>query len=170
MPAQFDFATLGNWELVFSQVLQGDIQRWKRRPKLAAIAPVDLPIQFTSRVFVITAVNLQLTYYRAGTLMCEVGGLPFQDAPVYGGNAEPTTGAIVDKRQILLNTNELVIFPRYSSNLYLTFEPMPWIDRLTLYLWQYTGGDSDAVEEKVDAMRAQLSTVEFKVDQIRSSL
>jgi hypothetical protein len=167
MGLQLDLTGLNSWERVFYQTLNGDPANQRRRPKLPAIEPFDLPTVYDSRIFLVGATNLQSTYYRAGWLYYEVDGINFDDGVIFPDvGPVPQRSADADRRLILLNSVDLIIFPRLSAQLRLRFEPMPWLTRVSLALWEYQGPESDSTEELIDALRAQVATLEYKIDQL----
>lgn len=155
------------WELVFHSSVTGDIRNYQRRPRVSAIAPIEIPFLFDSRIFLVSATNLSKTWFKAGTLYYEVQGLGIDDRvafPDFPG--APSSSADADRFYVTLNSLELVRFPRLSSQIRLRFEPVPWLDRVTLALWEYQGEETDTTEDLIQAVRAQITTLDFKVDQL----
>lgn len=168
MALTLNLTEAGVWELVFYRQITGDISLYRRRPKLPAIAPIEIPFLFERRIFLCGVTNLEKPWYRAGHLYCEIGGIKVSDGVLFPGlQASPSSGADLDRKEIKLNSLELIIFPRVSQQVSLRFEPVPWLDRLTIALWEYRGIETDSTEDLIESLQAQVSTLEFKVDQLR---
>jgi hypothetical protein len=155
------------FELVYSRQLRGNPANWKGRPRIPNIEPLEIPVLFSSRVFIVSAVNIHKTYLKAGYLYYEIEGIRIDDRVTFETvAASPFTAADAAKRLVLLNNVELVVFPRFSEQLRLRFEPVPWIDALTFALWEYRGVEADSTEELIQALRAQIASLEYRLEQL----
>lgn len=168
MTLNLNLAEAGVWELAFYQQITGDIRLRQRRPRLPAIAPVELPALFDGRIFIAGATNREKPWYLAGHLYCEIGGLKINDGVLFPDlGARPSSGADLERKAITLNSLDLVIFPRVAPQIALRFEPVPWLDKVTFALWEYKGIETDSTEDLIESLKAQVATLEFKVDQLR---
>ena len=58
------------------------------------------------------------------------------------------------------------MFPKLTSSYRLRFEAFPWIEQVTLAVWEYRGTETDTTEDLINAVRSKLETIEFKVDNL----
>ncbi|ALF52962.1 hypothetical protein ACX27_09035 [Nostoc piscinale CENA21] len=104
---------------------------------------------------------------RAGYFYQQIDGIQINDAIIFDGlGAVPSTEVDYSRRMIKLNAIELVQFPKISDTFRLRFEALPWIEELTLGVWEYVGTETDSTEELIQAVRAKLETIEFKIDNL----
>jgi hypothetical protein len=166
MPLNVNLSDAGSWRLVYYQQHVG--VEANRRSRTPMIDPIDLPITIASRVLAVGATYLQAppTWNLAGFFYQEVA-VSLDDAPVFPGLAGvPTTTLDSSKRRIGLNAIELHIFPRLASEHRYRFEPVRWMPRLTLGVWEYIGPETDSTEELLQTLRVDLARIEFKVDRL----
>lgn len=175
MALSFNPSNLGSWELVYQRQLQSasnnllfGVQR-PRGARIPYIDPVEIPLIPTSRIFLVGTFSRDAkpTWYRAGYLTQEILGVKVDDTVVFEGlNSSPDTTVDADNRVIGLNKVQLVVFPKYSSSFALRFETVAWIKSLNLTIWEYRGQESDTIEELIQATRAKLEAIEYKIDNL----
>ncbi|MBC7971539.1 MAG: hypothetical protein H7Z11_15695 [Verrucomicrobia bacterium] len=162
-----DLSGLSSWELSYSQKLVGDPANYRRKPKIPCIAPLEIPFLFDSRIFLVGASNLQKTWFRAGYLYYEVEGIKVDDRLVFTDfPSAASTAADASRHLVPLNSLDLVVFPRLSDQVRLRFEAVPWLEALTLAIWEYKGRESDSTEDQIEALRSQVATLDFKLDNL----
>jgi hypothetical protein len=162
-----NFTQLGAWELTYFQrltaVKTNDYGRSSPR-----IYPVELPYLTHCHIFLVGATSLKAkpSWYRAGWLYQQVDGISINDSVVFEGlESSPTTAADVAQKLIPLNTMSVAIFPKLADSYRLRFVPVRWLEEVTLGIWEYRGTESDSTEDLIQAVRAKLETIEFKINQ-----
>lgn len=163
MSLNVDLSASGAWELMYHNKLSID-PRNKIKPYLD---PIDLPFLTQSRIFIVSTFSFKgkPTWYRAGYLSRQIEGINIDDTVVFEGLGRvPNVVADYGHALIPLNLTRLVIFPKIAGNHSLRFEAMPWIYELTLGIWEYQGIESDSTEDLIEAMRAKLEAIEFKIN------
>jgi len=169
MGLSFNPSELGAWELTYSRELVG-VEPELRGVRVPYIEPVEIPYIPTSRIFLIGTFSLDAkpTWYRAGYLTQEIRNIQISDTVLFEGlPGQPDTTIDGSNHIIGLNRIQLIVLPKYSSNFSLRFEAVAWLKKLTLSIWEYRGGESDSTEDLIQAMRAKLETLEFKIDSLR---
>lgn len=167
MTLQLDLTAMGAWELTYYQKLVGNSQN--RRARAPLIDPVELPYLTDSHVFLVGAawLNAKPTWIRAGYFYQQISGIHVDDTVVFEGLGQvPTTEVDGTRRLIKLNAIELVMFPKLTSSYRLRFEALPWIEQVTLGVWEYRGTETDTTEDLINAVRSKLETIEFKIDNL----
>ncbi|AFY31605.1 hypothetical protein [Calothrix sp. PCC 7507] len=167
MTLSLDLTALGAWELTYFQKLMGNPQN--RRIRAPLLDPVELPYLTDKHVFLVGAswLNAKPSWVRAGYFYQQISGIHIDDTVVFEGLGQvPTTEIDGTRRLIKLNAIELVIFPKLTSDYRLRFEALPWIEQVTLAVWEYRGTETDTTEDLVNAVRAKLETIEFKIDNL----
>lgn len=162
-----DISSPGAWEIFYYQKLTGNPQN--RRIKAPIIDPVELPFTTDKHILLAGATSSKAkpTWLRAGYLYQQISGIHIDDTLIYEGLGQvPTTETDFNRRLIKLNSIELITYPRISNDYRLRFEAMPWIEEITLGIWIYTGIVSDSVDDSLQAIRAKLETIEFKIDNL----
>jgi hypothetical protein len=167
MTLNLDLTAVGAWELTYYQKLVGNPQN--RRIRVPLIDPVELPYLTDKHVFLVGAtwIGAKPSWVRAGYFYQQINGIRIDDTIIYEGlGTVPSAEIDGDRRLIKLNTIELVVFPKLSNSYRLRFEALPWIEQVTLGVWEYRGTESDSTEDLINAVRAKLETIEFKIDQL----
>lgn len=158
---------LGVWELVYFKKLVGDKENRKRG--LPYIFPVEIPYLPESRIFIVGASSLKAkpTWYRAGYFHQEIDGVKVDDTVVFEGLGRvPSISVDATTEVIPLNVVKLIVFPKLANSYRLRFESVPWLEELNLAIWEYTGVESESTEDLLEAVRAKLEVLEFKIDQL----
>lgn len=167
MTINLDLTAVGAWELTYYQKLVGNPQN--RRIRAPLIDPVELPYLTDKHVFLVGAswLNAKPSWVRAGYFYQQISGIHIDDTVIFEGLGQvPSTEIDGTRHLIKLNAIELVIFPKLTSNYRLRFEALPWIEQVTLGVWEYLGTEIDTTEDLVNAVRAKLETIEFKIDNL----
>ncbi|MBW4597470.1 MAG: hypothetical protein KME46_32385 [Brasilonema angustatum HA4187-MV1] len=161
-----DYTRLGNWELTFYQrfVAQSGGEFRRSTP---AIDPIELPYLTDAHIFLIgvTSISANPSWYKAGWLLQQIDNVKIDDTIIFT-NLPRTPVTSVDGKQKLipLNTIQLVTFPKLTDSYRLRFTPVRWLKDLTLGIWEYRGQETDTTEELIQAIRAKLETIEYKID------
>jgi hypothetical protein len=166
MSLNLDLTGFGVWELTYFQKFQGDAQN--KRYRLPLIEPVEIPYLTDKHLFLVAATYLKAppNWQRAGYLYQQIDGIRIDDSVVFEGLGSNSSTAVDAQRQLLrLNTIQFVNFVKLTETYRLRFEALPWIPELTLGIWEYLGIESDTNEDLLNAVRAKLETIEFKIDQ-----
>jgi hypothetical protein len=166
MTLNLNLTGLGAWELTYSRRIQGNLQNKRFRAPL--IEPVEIPYLTDKHLFLVAATYSKAppTWQRAGYIYQQIDGIRIDDAVVFEGLGSNSSTAVDAQRQLVrLNTIQFVNFIQLTETFRLRFEPLPWIPELTLAVWEYAGTQSDTTEDLLNAMRAKLETIEFKIDQ-----
>ena len=132
------------------------------------IEPVEIPYLTDKHLFLVAATYLKAppTWQRAGYIYQQIDGIRIDDSVVFEGLGSNSSTAVDAQRQLLrLNTIQFVNFVKLTETYRLRFEALPWIPELTLGIWEYLGIESDTNEDLLNAVRAKLETIEFKIDQ-----
>lgn len=161
-----DLSGVGSWELSYSESFQGTPSNYRKRPKVPCIAPIEIPFLFDARIFLVGASNLQKTWFRAGYLYYEVEGIKVDDRVVFTDFPSASSTAADAFRQLIpLNSLDIVIVPRLSEQIRLRFEPVPWLESVRLAIWEYKGQESNSTDDLIESLRAQVATIEFRLEQ-----
>lgn len=164
MSIQFDLVSAGNFNLLYHQTHTGNSAY--KGYKIPLIEIIELPFSIAGRLLAIgtTYIEAPPTWKVAGTLFQQVGGLALNDSLVFPGVGGSGT-AVVDSAQkrVLLNTLELHLFDRYATEHSYRFEPVYWMPKLTLTVWEYVGTESDSTEDLLNAVRVDLVRIEAKI-------
>jgi hypothetical protein len=161
-------SNFGSWELTYSRKLVGDTNQ-PRGVRVPYIDPVEIPYIPTSRIFLVGTFlrDAKPTWYRAGYLTQEIRNVQISDSVVFEGLPGTPDTTVDGSTQIIgLNRVQMVIFPKYSSNFSLRFEAVAWLKSLILTIWEYKGTETDSTEELIEATRAKLEAIEFKIDNL----
>lgn len=157
----------GNWQLIYYQVHAGNLAN--RGTKIPMIEVIELPVTIASRILAVGASYLAAppSWYTAGYFYQEVRGIRLDDTLIFPG-VSGGSPAVLDasKRRITLNTIELHIFERLASEHSYRFEPMKWLPKITLGVWQYVGIEADSTEELIETLKVDLTRIEVKVDNL----
>lgn len=166
MSLNLDLTGLSAWELTYFQRIRGNAQNKRIRAPL--IEPVEIPYLTDKHLFLVAATYTSAppTWQRAGYLYQQIDGIRIDDAVIFEGLGSNSSTAVDAQRQLVrLNTIQFVNFVQLTETFRLRFEPLPWIPEITLAVWEYRGTESDTTEDLLNAVRAKLETIEFKIDQ-----
>lgn len=167
MTLQVDLKAAGAWELTYYQKHTGNLDN--RRIRAPILEPIELPYLTDKHLFLVGATSSKAkpSWLRAGYFYQQIDGIQINDTIIFEGlGAVPSTEVDYTRRMIKLNAIELVQFPKISDNFRLRFEALPWIEEITLGIWEYTGTETDSTEELIQTVRAKLETIEFKIDNL----
>lgn len=155
---------LGNWELTYFQKHTGDL---RNKGKAPLIEPIELPYLTDNNHFLVGATNVKapLTWIRAGYFVQQIAGVSVDDTVIFDLPRVPTLEVDGAKELIKLNTVQYVNFPKLSSDYRLRFDPVSWMPEITLAVWEYRGPIADSTAETLDAIRAKLEVIDFKLSQ-----
>lgn len=106
-----------------------------RRIRAPLLPPIELPYLTDKHLFLVGAASSKAkpSWVRAGYFYQQIDGIQINDALIYEGlGAVPSTEVDYNRRMIKLNAIELVQFSKIAENYRLRFEPMPWIEQITL--------------------------------------
>lgn len=166
MSLNVDLTGLGVWELTYSRRIQGNAQNKRFRAPL--IEPVEIPYLTDKHLFLVAATYSKAppTWQRAGYIYQQIDGIRIDDAVVFEGLGSNSSTAVDAQRQLVrLNTIQFVNFQKLTDTYRLRFETLPWIPEISLGIWEYVGNESNTTEDLLNAVRAKLETIEFKIDQ-----
>lgn len=164
-----DITGPARWELAYSTVEEAPADRVRFKSQYnRLIDPFDLPITFDSHVLAVGAIYKKAppTWYNAGQLIQLVDRTSIND-PSWDENGSTPEPVIIDRKNVRLNQSlELLVFQKVSGEMRLGFNPRPWIPRLLLRIFAYRGPVSNSTDDLVDAARAQLTTMDAKLDRL----
>ena len=163
MPIQFTGPN--KWQRVYFDQLVGDPNN--RKIKAGLIEPFEIPLLFSQHVLAINVYSRDVKprWRTGGYLTQTYSGVTFEQGPISDSPASPTYGVDALSKRIGLNTVELVIFPKLSSDFYLWFDPVPWMPSLALSVWEYQGVETpDRIEELIETVKVDIARVEVKID------
>ena len=162
-----NFTGPNKWRRVFFNTYQGNPEN--RKIKAPLIEPIELPLLFDQNLLAIKA-----SYYQApprwrtsGYLTQVYAGIDLEGSPVTETPASPTYGIDAAKQRIGLNVLEMVYFPRLASDFYLWFDPVHWMPKLTLSLWEFQGTVPQTAVEAGESIRNDLAEISLKIDDIQ---
>lgn len=164
-----DFTGSGNWDRVYFATFQGNPQN--RKISAPLIEPVEIPLLFEKHIFAVNAICMEAKprWRTAGYLKQVYSGINLEDSPITWSGNSPVAGVDAVSKRIGLNSLELVIFPKLANNFYLWFDPVFWLPKLTLGIWEFTGVVTpERIEELVETLKVDVLRVEAKVDQLRN--
>lgn len=166
MSINLNLTGLGAWELTYFKKFTGNPQN--QRYRLPLIDAIEVPYLTDKHLFLVGATYSKAppTWQRAGYIYQQIDGIRIDDAVIFEGLGSNSSTAVDANRQLIrLNTIQFVNFIQLTDTYRLRFEPLPWIPEITLGIWEYVGTESDSNEELLNAIRAKLETIEFKIDQ-----
>ncbi|MEL7143302.1 MAG: hypothetical protein AAGL08_13890 [Cyanobacteria bacterium J06573_11] len=171
MSTQFDVQGPDKWELTYvdTKVAPDGRNRYIRR-RGPLIEPFDVPIVFDSHVLAISATYLAApeTWYNCANIIQLATGATIDDPGIWADGYTGTEPIIIDRKRLRLNQSlELFQFQPVSSELRIGIQPLPWIPQFSFGIYQFRGTVEDTTENLVNAARAQLTTVEAKVDYLQ---
>lgn len=155
---------LGNWRLVYMREHIGDPRA--RRIRAPMIDPIELPTMIESQILAVSATYIQAspTWNTAGWFYQEQR-VPLDDAPMFPG-VQGTGFTTLDsaKRQVELNSMQLLQFPRYGTEQIYRFEPARWMPKIRLGVWEYTGPVVNRIIENLETVKVDLVRIETKIN------
>jgi hypothetical protein len=159
-----DFSGAGKWRRVYFTVFKGNPENRKIRAPL--IEPFELPLLFDKQILAISATCLEAKprWRTAGYLKQVYSGISFEESEVMWSVNSPTAGVDAASQRIGLNTLELVRFPPLVNQFYLWFDPVHWLPKLTLAIWEFQGVETDNYLEALETVKVDLARIEFKID------
>lgn len=154
------------WELIYSEIIEAteqDIRSYRLNKRY--LYPFDIPILFDSPVIavLVTSDIAKPSWYRAGSIvqMIENPQLPSY-VPTAGAVATPAV--IIERKLVTLNqAPDILLFDSFASTSRFAFDPMPWIERLQIKLWQFLGTATDLVLDGQEDIKAKLDIIDAKV-------
>lgn len=161
-----DFTGQGKWQRVYFALKEGNPDN--RRIKAPLIEPFELPLLFERHILAISAVCYEARprWRTAGWLNQVYTGVNLEGNVFTVGS--PTSGVDANSQRIKLNNIQLIVFPQLASNYYLWFDPVHWLPKLSLAVWEFTGESSEPIAELIETLKVDVLRVESKVDEIRS--
>jgi len=151
MPLSIDVAADGAWSKIYEETK--DIVRTGPTSYLP-IAPIEIPFLLESNIIAIgtSSDSAKPTWWLGGTVIQKV------DTTVVGGSIE------LHREKAQLNKVKMLVLPKYTETFKIEFQVPPWIEDLTLAVWEFQGFSSDAQIDQIEAARAQLTTLDAKLN------
>lgn len=169
MSLDIDVSGVGKWELAFVATAAAGPDKVRFRSRYnRLIEPFDIPIIFDTHVLAVAASYgaAPHTWFNCADLVHIATGATIDDPEIWN----ETTGAeaiVIERKRLRLNQSlELFVFQQASTDLRLTMSPMPWIPEFSFGIYAFRGDATIALEEKLDSARAQLVTIEAKIDSL----
>lgn len=161
-----DFTGPNKWRRVFFDTYQGNPAN--RRIKAPLIEPIEIPLLFDKHLLAIQAIYSQARprWRTSGYLTQVYAGFDMEGTAVTETPATPTYGVDAAKQRIGLNTIELVYFPRLANDFYLWFDPVHWLPKVTLILWEFQGTVPQTAVEAGESIRNDLIKISLKLDEV----
>ncbi|MDV3352059.1 hypothetical protein QGP82_25485 [Leptothoe sp. LEGE 181152] len=167
MTLKLDVTGTGKWELAYLDTVVAEPERLRfRRNHRRLIDTFDIPLVFDTHILAVAASYAQApaTWYNCADIIQVVIGATIDDPDIW----ESSTGVesiVIGRQRLRLNQSlELFIFQPVSSDLRISFSPLPWIPEFSFGIYAFRGQATNSIEEKIDAARAQLVTIEAKID------
>lgn len=152
------------WEQVYYQQHLGNPNNKKIKAPL--VEPFEIPILLDRHVLAISAFYAAAPprWRTAGYLTQTLGNINLGQSD---GIGSPSGAIDASNVRISLNTTQLVIFPKLSSNdYYLWFDPVPWLPNLTFGVWQFVGSMDDEAMTLIQTVKIDVLRLESKVDSL----
>lgn len=153
--------TAGNFRLIYYQEHIGNSAY--KGYKIPLIDLIELPFTVESRILAVGAsfIAAPPTWHTAGYLFQEIGGIALDDSLIFPGVGGGGPLAVLDatQKRITLNTIELHVFPRFASEHRYRFEPVRWLPRVTLGIWEYIGAESDSTETLITSLQSDVTQI-----------
>lgn len=174
MTLQIDVTGSEKWNLSYTTAKQAPEDRVKFRSRYKRlIDPFDIPVTFASHIIAVGTRYLKApaTWYNAGQLVQVATGATINDPDAWDAGYTGTEPIIISRKNVRLNQSlEIFFMQPVGSELRLGFNPRPWIPEFSMGVYEFLGSTLDTTEEMIEAARAQLTTVEAKVDVINSKI
>ena len=164
-----DFTGSNKWHRVYVNTIQGNPEN--RKIKAPLIEPFEIPLLFESHILAITAIynEARPRWRTSGYLKQVYSGINLEASSDILTVNSPTSGVDAATQRIGLNTLEMVRFPKLAENFYLWFDPVHWMPKLTLFLWEFQGEETPSnTEELIDTVKVDLVRIESKIDFINT--
>lgn len=156
----------GNWQQIYSSSqVAPDYTPLTGRTGIGAIEPFDIPVLFSSPIILAHVVSstAKPTWHRAGTLI-QVAPTPFLENEIPEDDLGVVESSILARHYPRLNWEPEVFELNNSvSDKRLTFYPVPWLERLTIKVFEYTGPISTLELEELAAIRVKLEAIDTKI-------
>ena len=168
MATSLDLSGSGKWQRLYYNSYQENPDNRKIRAPL--IDPFEFPLTFDNHVLAFTTASsaVRPTWRTAGYLVQTYPGVVLgPDTDIWTVNS-PTSGVDAANVRISLNAVQLLVFPRIAGQYYLWFDPVPWLSKLTIGIWEFVGEQSDDLFERLETIKVDLLRVEAKVDELRN--
>lgn len=171
MSTRIDVQGPNKWELTYTETrTSADGRQRYTRYYGPLIEPFDVPIVFDSHVLAIGASfkDAPATWYNCANIVQLATGATIDDPGVWAEGFTGTEPIIVSRKQLRLNQSlELFQFLPVSNELRIGIEPMPWIPKFSYGIYQFRGAVEDTTEDLIQAARAQLVSIEAKIDNLQ---
>lgn len=171
MSIRFDVQGPNKWELVYTDTKASlDGRNRFRRQQAPLIEPFDIPVVFDSHILAIGASSqaARPTWFNCANIIQLATGVTVDDPGDWADGFTGSEPIIVSRQQLRLNQSlELFQFQPVSNELRIGFIPMPWIPEFSYGIYQFNGVVEDTTEDLIQAARAQLTTVETKIDNLQ---
>lgn len=163
-----NFTGPNKWRRVFANTYQGNPEN--RKIKAPLLPPIELPLLFDKHLLAIRASYFQAPprWRTSGYLTQVYTGVDLNESAVTETSANPIYGIDAAKQRIGLNTLEMVYFPRLASDFYLWFDPVHWIPKLTIVLWEFQGIIPQTAVEAGESIRNDLVEISLKIDDLNA--
>lgn len=165
-----DITGPGRWELAYAGAKEATAERQKNsRLFRRLIDPFDIPVVFDSHIIAAAATYKQapVTWYNCGNFIQLVLGTTINDPDAWNQGYTGMEPMIVGRRRLRLNQSlELFVFDPVSREMRLGFDPLPWIPRFSFGIYQYIGPATDSTEDMIEALQAQLTVMDAKLNTI----
>lgn len=170
MSIQINVQGPGKWELAYVDSKFAPPERLRyRRNYRRLIDPFDVPIVFDSHILAMGASypGAKSTWFNCADVIQLATGATIDDPGVWNDGYTGTEPIIIDRKRLRLNQSlELFQFQPVSSELRIGINPLPWIPEFSMGIYVFRGDVIDTLEEQIDAARAQLVSIETKVDSL----
>lgn len=171
MSIRFDVQGPGKWELMYTDTkVSPDGRNRFRRREAPLIEPFDVPVTFDSHVLAIGATSqaARPTWFNCANIIQLATGATVDDPGDWADGFTGSEPIIISRHRLRLNQSlELFQFQPVSPELRIGISPMPWIPEFSYGIYQFNGTVEDTTEDLIEAARAQLATIEAKVDILR---
>lgn len=157
MPLSIAVDADGAWEKIYEEtkniVSVGDTS-------YIPIAPIEVPFLLESNIIAIgtSSESAKPTWWLGGTVIQKV------DTTVVGGSIE------LHREKAQLNKVRMFVLPKYTETFKIEFQVPPWIQDLTLAVWEFQGSSSDTTIDEIQAARASLATLDAKLNALPEQL
>lgn len=158
------------WKRVYFQTHQGDPNNTKIYAPL--IAPFEIPLLFNRHILAITVIcqNVKPKWRTSGYLNQTYSGINLEEAGNISTVNSPSAGVDAASKRIGINVLQLVMFPRLANTFYLWFDPVHWLPKITLSIWEFQGTETDNTQEKIANLEALLLESRANIAMLQGSL
>lgn len=156
----------GNWEWVYGVQKEAPNYTYLTgRTGVGAIEAFDVPVIFTSPIILVqcTSSTAKDTWHRAGTLL-QVASTPFIGGEIPEDELGTVEVSILSRLYPRLNSEpEVFELNNTVVDKKLTFYPVPWLERITISLFEYSGPLSTLELDQLEAIRVKLEVIDAQV-------